>query len=84
MINRSPVGARTVRKHPSKMKPPAVPEPKMDLAKDLAQFERLPAKTKELELLQDRAEKATGLESAALNQLIRDKAAEPKGLGREK
>lgn len=45
----------------------------MDLAKDLAVFERLPAKTEELELLQARAEKATGLESAALNLLIRDK-----------
>jgi hypothetical protein len=68
------------------MNPPAVPvpEPKMDLAKDLAVFERLPAKTKELELLQARAEKATGLESAALHLLIRDKTTEPREAGTDK
>ncbi len=56
------------------MNPPES-HPEMNLSKDLATFEKLPAKTKELELLQDRAEKATGLESAALNLLIRDKSA---------
>lgn len=52
---------------------PSEPNPVMNLSQDLATFDALPAKTKELDLLQDRAEKATGLESAALNQLIRDK-----------
>lgn len=37
-------------------------------------FEQLPAKTKELNLLHHRAEKATGQESVALNAAIREKA----------
>jgi len=44
-----------------------------DLGKDLKTFEQLPAKTKELEVLKDQAEKATGQESVALNKTIRDK-----------
>ena len=40
-------------------------------------FEQLPAKTKELELLKDQAEKSTGQESAALNKKIRDKSKHP-------
>ena len=45
-----------------------------DLGKDLKTFEQLPAKTKELELLKDQAEKATGQESVDLNKRIRDKS----------
>lgn len=45
-----------------------------DLGKDLKTFEQLPAKTKELELLKDQAEKATGQESVDLQEVIRDKA----------
>jgi hypothetical protein len=43
-------------------------------AKDLKTFERLPAKTKELELIKDQAEKTTGPEGITLDQLIREKA----------
>ena len=50
-------------------------EPPKDAAKDLQAFEQLPAKTKELSLLQDQAEKTTGPENAAVNRKIRDKAA---------
>lgn len=48
------------------------PEPPKDFSKDLKAFEQLPAKTKALVLLKDRAEKATGREGVALNKLIRD------------
>ena len=53
------------------------PDPKnieMDFGKDLKTFEKLPAITKELELLKDQAEKATGQESVALNKKIRTKS----------
>jgi hypothetical protein len=56
------------------------PEPsptEKDFSKDLKTFEQLPAKSKELELLKDQAEKATGKESIILNKMIRDKSAEP-------
>ena len=52
------------------------PEPQAtenDFGNDLKTFQQLPAKTKELELLKDQAEKATGQESVVLNQLLRDK-----------
>ena len=52
---------------------PEPPETQKDLGKDLKTFEQLPAKTKELLLLKDQAEKATGQESGALNKMIRDK-----------
>jgi hypothetical protein len=48
-------------------------EPEKDLSKDQKVFEQLPAKTKELELLKDQAEKATGQESVALHKVIRNK-----------
>lgn len=54
-----------------KPEPPAVEK---KLGTDLKTFEQLPAKTKELELLQDQAEKAAGPEHAALHQKIRDKS----------
>jgi hypothetical protein len=63
---------------------PEPQETEKDLGKDLKTFEQLPATTKELEVLKDQAEKATGQESVALNKEIRDKANEedprlPKG-----
>ena len=54
--------------------PPNPQETEKDLGKDLKTFEQLPAKTKELELLKDHAEKATGRESVDLNKRIRDKS----------
>ena len=45
-----------------------------NLGKDLKTFEQLPAKTKELELLQDRAEKTSGPENVALHNKIRAKS----------
>jgi hypothetical protein len=45
-----------------------------NFSKDLVTFEQLPAKTKELELLKDRAEKAAGPEHAALHKLIRERS----------
>ena len=53
---------------------PDTPATAQDLARDLQTFERLPDKTKELDLLKDRAEKAIGPESTALNQVIRTKS----------
>jgi hypothetical protein len=50
------------------------PEAEKDFAKDLKTFEQLPARTKELDVLKDQAEKATGQESVALNKIIRDKS----------
>ncbi|MEI6194722.1 MAG: hypothetical protein WCS42_10360 [Verrucomicrobiota bacterium] len=45
-----------------------------DLGEDLKTHEALPAKIKELELLQHQAEKATGPENFALHQIIKEKA----------
>ena len=53
---------------------PAPPAAEKKLGTDLQTFEQLPTKTKELELLQDQAEKATGPEHAALHRAIRDKS----------
>ncbi|MDP1589683.1 MAG: hypothetical protein Q8M07_18160 [Prosthecobacter sp.] len=53
---------------------PTPPEAQKKLGKDLETFAQLPVKTKELEELQHKAEKATGEEQAALHQMIRDKA----------
>lgn len=53
---------------------PKPPETEKDLGKDLKTFEKLSAKTRELELLKDQAEKATGQRSVALNEMIRDKS----------
>jgi hypothetical protein len=49
---------------------PKPPEPEKDAAQDLELFEGLPAKTKELSLLQDQAEKSTGPEKEAVNKKI--------------
>ncbi len=56
---------------------PEPPKNEKTFTKDMKTFEQLPAKTKELELLMDRAEKATGKEGLALNKLIRDKSTQP-------
>jgi len=53
---------------------PTPPEAEKKLGKDLETFAQLPVKTKELEELQQQAEKATGAEHAALHKIIRDKA----------
>ena len=45
-----------------------------EFGRDLKTFEQLPARTKELELLQHQAEKATGQERVALDTAIREKA----------
>ena len=50
------------------------PKTKTDSDRDLKTFEQLPAKTKELVVLKDEAEKATGKERAAVDQAIREKA----------
>lgn len=50
------------------------PETEKDLGKDLQTHEELPAKTKELELLQHHADKATGKETLALNKIIAEKS----------
>lgn len=56
---------------------PKTPAGEKDFGRDMAAFEKLPAKTKELELLRDQAEKATGADNVALTKLIRDKAQPP-------
>ncbi len=56
---------------PAEANPPPVEK---DLGQDLKTHEALPSKTKELELLQHQAEKATGQESIALNQIIAEKS----------
>lgn len=55
---------------------PELPEPQKNSAQDQKSFEQLPQKTKELELLMDRAEKTIGPESVALNKIIGEKSRE--------
>lgn len=55
------------------MHPPS-PTPEKDLSKDLETFEKLPAKTRELELLRDRSEKAIGPEAVAVDRIIQKKS----------
>jgi hypothetical protein len=59
--------------HPWDMKPQPQ-ETEKKLSEDLKTFEKLPAKTKEMLLLGNRAEKASGKERAALDSLIKPKA----------
>jgi hypothetical protein len=49
------------------------PKTKIDSDRDLRTFEELPAKTKELVVLKDHAEKTTGRERAATDKLIGEK-----------
>ncbi len=55
------------------MKPTAAESEKQP-SKDLKVFEELPEKTKELQLLADRAEKETGKRRAELDRLIETKS----------
>lgn len=55
------------------MKPEPQPTEK-DLGQDLKTHEALPAKTKELALLQHQTEKATGREKLAIYKIIMEKA----------
>ena len=50
------------------------PETEKDHGRDTKKFAQLPAKTKELELLQHEAEQSTGPASVVLNELIRQKS----------
>lgn len=45
-----------------------------DPGRDLKTFEKLPAKSKELMVLEEQAKRATGRKSVELNQKIRDKS----------
>ncbi len=49
-------------------------ETEKDPAKQLKTFEQLPAKTKELELIKDQAEKSTGPERVELDKRVRSKS----------
>ena len=48
-----------------------------EFGRDMQAFERLPAATKELEVLRDLAEKTTGPENIALTKMIREKTKPP-------
>ena len=50
------------------------PETEKDLGKDLKTFGQLPAKSKELLILQDQTEKSTGQEKIDLYKITRDKS----------
>lgn len=50
------------------------PKTKEDSDRDLKTFEDLPAKTKELVVLKDQAEKTTGMERAVVDKLIGEKS----------
>ena len=52
---------------------PTQPLPEKNFTADLQIFDRLPAATKEIEVLKDRAEKATGPERVALDKTFPDK-----------
>ena len=49
-------------------------EAEKDFGKDMKTFEQQPDKTKELELLEDQAEKAIGQKNVDLHKTIRDKS----------
>ena len=53
---------------------PRAPQSEKEFGKDMKTFEQLPAKTKELIILQQQAEKATGPAAIVLNKVIREKA----------
>ena len=53
---------------------PRPPQTEKEFGKDMKTFEQIPAKTKELLLLQQQAEKATGPAAVVLNKVIRQKA----------
>ena len=53
---------------------PQPTEPEKQLGKDLKAFDKLPKKTKDLQLLAGRAEKETGSDRAKLDRLIQTKS----------
>ena len=53
---------------------PRPPQPEKEFGKDMKTFEQIPAKTQELLLLQQQAEKASGPAAIVLNKVIREKA----------
>ena len=53
---------------------PEPQETEKKLSEDLKTFDQLPVKTKELHILTDQAEKATGNERAVLQRLIQKKS----------
>ncbi len=53
---------------------PKPPKPKKDTEQDIQEFDKLPAKTKELLILGDTEEHAVGKEKVALQKRIRRKA----------
>lgn len=53
---------------------PASPDTEKDHGRDTKKFAQLPAKTKELELLQHEAEQSTGPARVALEKLIAEKS----------
>lgn len=55
------------------MKPKA-PNPTKDVGRDSKEFEKLPAKTKELLILGDQEEKAIGPEKLAIQKITRRKS----------
>lgn len=50
------------------------PKTEKDFGKDLKALEQLPARTKELLILQDQTEKSTGQENVDLQKKARDKS----------
>ena len=50
------------------------PKTEKDFGKDLKALEQLPAKTKELLILQDQTEKSSGQEKVDLHKMTRDKS----------
>lgn len=50
-----------------------------DFGKDLKALEQLPAKTRELLILQDQTEKSTGQENVDLHKMTRDKSKQGDG-----
>lgn len=59
---------------PSTPPPAPTPAPASIPNPELATFEKLPAKTQEMELLRDQSEKAIGLEGVAVDQKIQDRS----------
>lgn len=49
-------------------------KPTQDIGRDSKEFEKLPAKTKELLILSDREEKAVGPEKLAIQKIARRKS----------
>jgi hypothetical protein len=59
---------------PSTLPTAPTPAPESIPNHDLATFEKLPAKTQEMELLRDQSEKAIGQDGVAVDQKIQDRS----------